>query len=183
MTEEKAILLCQKGDMTAFSYLYDEYVKPIYRFIYYKTHHKETTEDLVSITFTKVLEKIESFDGSKASFKTWVYQIARNNVTDHYRTFKQHEDIVDRWDLSTKENISDDTSNKLQIERVEKYLKTLKPEAREILLLRLWGGHSFKEISEMTNKTEASCKMMFKRNIEKIRTDLALLIILINLIA
>lgn len=179
MTEAQAIALCQKGNLTAFSTLYDEYIKPIYNFVFYKTHHKETAEDLVSIVFTKSLEKIQTFNSSKASFKTWLYQIARNTVTDHFRSNKETSDIDDVWGLSTKEDIVTDIDTKMKMEGVKKYLKKLKSDQREVVMLRVWGGHSFKEIAEITGKTEASCKMMFKRTVGKLRADMAVLALLI----
>ncbi|MBN2086914.1 sigma-70 family RNA polymerase sigma factor [Candidatus Peregrinibacteria bacterium] len=182
MEEAKAIALCQKGDLTAFSTLYDEYIKPIYNFVFYKTHHKETAEDLVSIVFTKSLEKIQTFNSDKASFKTWLYQIARNTITDHFRSNKETADIDDVWGLSTKDDIVTDLDVKMKMEEVKKYLKKLKSSQREVVMLRVWGGHSFQEIAEITGKTEASCKMMFKRTIENLRGDLAVLALLIYFI-
>ena len=78
---------CQKGSVEDFGRLYDLYIKKIYNFIYYKTHHQETAEDLVSIVFTKALKKINTFDNS-GTFSAWLYRIARNTVIDHYRTKK-----------------------------------------------------------------------------------------------
>jgi len=67
-SENKAIENCKKGNLKDFAVLYNLYVKKIYRFIFYKTHHKQTIEDLISNTFTKALDKIHSFNKEKASF-------------------------------------------------------------------------------------------------------------------
>ena len=85
-----------------FGKLYDQHVKKIYEFIYFKTHHKETAEDLTSVTFMKALSNIESFDEKKASFKTWLYRIARNTVIDHYRMKRETADLEDAWDLRSR---------------------------------------------------------------------------------
>lgn len=179
MSELEIITNCQKGDLKEFDKLYEMYINKVYQFIYFKTYHKETAEDLTAVTFMKALEKIQTFDAEKASFKTWLYQIARNTVTDHYRTSREIVDIEDVWDLSTQEDIAKDISHKIQIEEVQQYLQKLKPEQREIVLLRVWGGHSFQEIAEIMDKSEASCKMMFKRTIEKLRINLVVLYFLI----
>jgi DNA-directed RNA polymerase specialized sigma24 family protein len=61
-------------------------------------------------------------------------------------------------------------------------MEKLKPDQREIVLLRVWGDHSFKEIAEITGKSEAAAKMMFKRTIDTLRADFALLAMALMLI-
>lgn len=165
-----------------FGKLYDQHVKKIYEFIYFKTHHKETAEDLTANTFMKALNSIEKFDKNKASFKTWLYSIARNTVIDHYRASHEPTVLEDAWGISSKENIERDTDMQMKIESVQEYMKQLKPEQREVILLRVWGGHSFAEIAEILGKSEAACKMSFKRSIEKLRDDFAPFMILLLLI-
>ncbi len=41
----------QAGDSEAVGLLYDHYLDPIYRFIYYKVFSREVVEDLTSNTF------------------------------------------------------------------------------------------------------------------------------------
>lgn len=71
--ESEIITACKAGDTMPFSELYDQYIEKIYRFIYYKTHHKEIAEDITSVTFMKALERLNTFDPSKAQFSTWLY--------------------------------------------------------------------------------------------------------------
>jgi len=182
MSEQEAITQCINGNVSEFAKLYETYVQPVYRFIYYKTHHRETAEDITSATFMKALEKIQTFNPDKASFKTWLYQIARNNVVDHYRSYREISNIDDIWDMNTGENIETDTDIKMKLDSVREYLKKLKPEQREIILLRVWDGLGFQEIAEITGKTEASCKMMFKRTVDRLRGDMAVLALLIYFI-
>lgn len=182
MTEQVIITQCQQGNLDGFGQLYDRYVQPIYRFIYFKTHHKETAEDLTSTTFMKALEGIPSFNAKKASFKTWLYRIARNTVIDHYRMSRPTESLEDAWGVSDGANLERDTDSQLKIEAVERYMKLLKPDQREVVLLRVWGGHSFAEIAEIMGKSEGSCKMNFKRVMEKLRDDFAPFLLLLLLI-
>lgn len=172
---------CQNGKLDDFGLLYDRYIRKIYDFIYFKTHHKETAEDLCSKTFMKALEKIGTCDVSKGSFSSWVYRIARNTVIDHYRTKKFTLDIDDAWDLSTGEDILKDLENKQKFEHVEKFLKTLKPEHRDLVMLRVWSGLSYKEIAQITGKSEDSCKMTFSRVISKVRKEVLLVYLLLLL--
>jgi len=67
-SQEQIIKECQKGNLDNFGLIYDDFFDKIYRFIYYKTHHKQTAEDLTSKTFIKALEKINSFDSKKGKY-------------------------------------------------------------------------------------------------------------------
>jgi len=165
---------CQHGRIERFTKVYDAYIKKIYNFIYHKTMHRETAEDLTSTVFMKALENIQSFDESKGSFNAWLYRIARNTVIDHYRTSKDVMDIADAWGLSSKEDILRNAESNEQLERVRGYLETLKPQHREIIIMRVWDQLSYKEIADITGLTEANCKMTFSRAIRRLRDELGM---------
>ena len=182
-SENKAIDNCKKGNLKDFAILYDLYVKKIYRFIYYKTHHKETTEDLVSDTFTKALDKIDSFNKEKASFSCWLYTIARNSVIDFYRTKKTSFNIEDVWDLKSDSDTERDLGFSEEMVEVKKYLGKLSAKHREIVILRVWEGMSYKEIASIMDKTESSAKMMFSRVITDLRKELGPLAVMLLFVA
>lgn len=162
----KLIEASQNGDNKAFGGLYDKYVKSIYKFVYFKTHHKETAEDLTSKTFMKALENIKSYQAEKASFSVWLYKIARNTVIDHYRTKKFDVNLDDVWNLSSEENILMDTDARLKMEKVREYMRELNVSQREIIMMRVWQGMNYKEIAEVTGKNEANCRMVYLRGIK-----------------
>ena len=165
-----------------FGEIYDKYAKRIYNFIYYKTHHKETTEDLTSQTFMKALNKFSEFNGAKGSFSSWIYTIARNNVIDFYRTKKVNVNVDDVWDLSDKVDIERDIDVSHNLSKIRKYLKRLKPDQREVIILRIWEDMSYREIAEIMGKTENNCKVLFSRTIKKLREEMPISIFLILLL-
>lgn len=156
----------QNGDNNAFGELYDKYVKSIYKFIYFKTHHKETAEDLTSKTFMKAFENIKTYQAEKASFSVWLYKVARNTVIDHYRTKKFDVNLDDIWNLSDKKNIVIDTDARMKMEQVREYMQELSAVQREIIMMRVWQGMNYKEIAEVTGKSEANCRMTYLRGIK-----------------
>lgn len=167
------------GQVESFGLLYDKYVRKIYDFIYYKTHHKETAEDLCSKVFMKCLENLEKYQEEKGAFSSWLYRIAANTVTDHWRTQKHHSDISDAWDLASEDDLLKDIANKEKFAEVEKLLKRLKPEQRDIVMLRIWSGLSYKEIAEIIGKSENNCKMIFSRTIGNVRSEAILAFLLL----
>ena len=177
MNIEEAVKLCQTGKLEKFSFLYDAYIEKIYRFVYYKTHHKETAEDLTSDTFLKALEKINSF--KEGSFQAWLFKIARNTVIDYYRKKKSVVDIDDVWDLGKSDNILKDLEMKEKLEKVYSSFSKLNSVQREIVLLRIWENMPYKEIAEIVGKKEGACKMIFTRAIGQLKNEIPLILLLL----
>lgn len=170
MTNELDLISqAQAGDSAAFGKLYDAYIKKIYDFVYYKTMHKETAEDLTSQSFLKAYKRLNTFKGDKGTFQAWMYQIARNTVIDHYRAQRPTTDIEDAWGLADKTDIAMDAVNKDLIEQVKQELNNFTAEQREIIILRVWQGLSYAEIAAITGKSENNCKVIFSRTLNKLR--------------
>ncbi len=183
LTEFQIIDLLQKGDKKAISYIYEMFAQKIHNFIFYKTMDHDLSEDLVSETFLKVIDKIQTFNINKGNFSMWIYSIARHVVIDHYRKYKTTESIESAWEIKddfTDVEISSDI--KTTFDYLKPYLKNLSEEKREILHLRIWENLSFNEISNIVGKTESACKMNFKRTIEELKSKIPLNILLLLLL-
>jgi RNA polymerase sigma-70 factor, ECF subfamily len=179
MDEAQILQRCQNGELEYFGLLFDAYYKKIYNFIYYRTHHKETAEDVASLVFTKALEKIESFNPKKAGFSTWLYQIARNSIIDHYRTAKSTDDIENAFDLPSSSNIERDADTRAQLEKVKAYLEELPVQQRDIVIMRVWDGLSHKEIAEVLGISEANSKMTYSRVMGKLNKEVQFAVLLL----
>ena len=172
MDPEKAAALAREfegGSKEAFGQLYDAYLKPIYNFIYYKTHHKETAEDLTAQVFLKAYRSAASYHSSKGTFQAYIYQIARHAVIDHYRATRPSLNIDDIWDLGSNENVAKDAENRILLEKIQLYIKDLPALQRDIIIMRVWQEMSYTEIGKIIGKNETSCKMTFSRAIKKLR--------------
>ena len=182
--ESQIIRDYQQGNLEEFTKLYDFYIKKIYDFIYYRTQHRETAEDITSKTFIKALDNMDKFNPNSGTFKAWLYCIARNTVIDHYRTQKKDVDIDNVFNLANDEDMVRDVDAKMKIETIKEYMEKLKPQERDIIILRVWDQLSYKEISEVLNKSEASIKMMFSRTMIKLRQEMALVafFIIVNIL-
>lgn len=166
------------GNTESFGEIYDYYSAPLYRFIYYKTQHTETAEDLLSQTFYKILASLKSYDSQKSSFQTWAYQIARNAVIDHYRTMHLTTNIEDAFDLSCHTDLGVKTDAKLKLEKVIEHLHKFRPMERELIFLRVWDELSYAEISQILGKTESSLKMTFSRAVAKLSQDFLMAVLI-----
>lgn len=183
--QERAIIdACRQGDNAAFGRLYDAYVEKIYAYLYYRTHHRETAEDLTADVFTKAFAKIASFDPEGGSFSAWIYRIAHNRLVDHYRAFRPTDDIEDVWDaLRSDVDVNRDTETSERLALVQKAVQSLPAAQREVVLMRAWDGLTYAEIAEALGKNESACKMAFSRGLATLKEQvgpLAFLLFLMN---
>ena len=169
LKEVEIIKKCQNGAVENFEFLYSEYFEKIYNFIYYRVSHRETAEDLASLTFIKALESINCFKTEHGFFSSWLYRIARNNVIDHYRTKKEIDDIDVHTELKSDDHTEENIDIKYKMEKVDKYIKELTTEQREILVMRVWDQLSYREIAKIVGKSEENCKVIFSRCLKVIK--------------
>jgi RNA polymerase sigma-70 factor (TIGR02943 family) len=62
----------------------DEYSKEFFRFAIYRVKNREVAEDLVQETFLSALKSLKNFRRDCPE-KSWLYNILRNKIIDHFR--------------------------------------------------------------------------------------------------
>jgi len=176
LSETHLITQAKSGDSGAFGALYERYVDRVYAFIYFKTHHRETAEDLASRTFMKALEHIGTLRAEENSFRPWVYTIARNTIIDYYRTKREHQDIDDAWGIASDDDIPRDADLRMRLASVQEKLKGLTAVQRDVVLLRVWSDLPYEQIAKIVGKSPENCKVIFSRAVRSLRSDLAVLL-------
>ena len=158
------------GNTERFGVLYDAYFQKIYNYIFYRTRHRETAEDLVSATFLKAVKHLGGFDARKGNFSAWIYRIARNTLYDHYRGAKIVESLEDHEEeIAGPTNIEKEVLSKQLVDLVKSNFKILSRDQREVISMRIWDQLAYAEIAEILGKSEASCKTIFHRGITKLK--------------
>lgn len=74
-----------RHDPDAFADLYRLYVDRVFSFILRRCGSKELAEDLTAITFERALVGIDGFKWRRGGIAPWLFRIASNQLTDHYR--------------------------------------------------------------------------------------------------
>jgi RNA polymerase sigma-70 factor (ECF subfamily) len=169
------IARCKEGDWRDFDTIYDHYLPKIYRFIYYRTRHKQIAEDLTSTIFLKVVQNLNSFRHGAAPFSAWLYRVARNTLIDHARVAKPILDLETAVNVADKQNVSDETNEVLNLEAIKSQMTKLSDQQREIVTMRVWDGLSHKEISEILEISEGSSKVAFSRAVDKLRLGIEII--------
>lgn len=100
--EEEIIEELKDGKQESFGLLYEKYSKSVYAVILKIVHNRDVTDDLVQITFMKVLKNIKLYEKYKGTFYNFVCAIGKNTALDYLKKVKvkvienEGEKVVDR---------------------------------------------------------------------------------------
>ncbi len=83
--EERALVERAKGDPDAFEELYGRFYSRIFAFAYRRLRSRELAEDVTADVFMKALDALPRFTWQGVSVSAWLYRIANNRITDHFR--------------------------------------------------------------------------------------------------
>ncbi len=170
-SEESLVKRAIQQDSTAFASLYDRYVDKVYRHVYYRIPTAADADDITQEVFIKAWRAITKFRQTKASFGTWLIAIARNSISDFYRTRKKTIPLDDFEIISR--NIETDPQAMAEIslaaEKMRKAVLKLKENKREIIFLHFFEGWSYREISEILNKSEGAIRIIQYRALTDLR--------------
>ena len=164
----KLLILSQSGDREAFGLLYDEFSQRIYKFIYVRTGHRQTAEDILADTFVKAWIKIKHVS-SPRSFSGWLYQVAKNNIIDFYRAKKIILSLDEIAELEDTFNLIDRAELNLEQKRVMEAMERLPGEQAAVVKYKFFEELTNEEIAAIMGKTEVAVRVIQHRAITKLK--------------
>ena len=178
-TDEEIILEYLGGENGAFREIVERYAAPIYNFAA-RLAGTGNAADLSQEVFIKAWKNVKRFDAHKASFKTWLYAIAKNIIIDFLRKKKEmtFSDFPEEEDFA--ENIPDE--NLLPVQILEKLedakllnglLDQLPVDYKIVLSLHYQENMTFDEIGKVLNKPPNTVKSWHRRAILALRTKIS----------
>jgi len=160
LSDQNLVQAYIKGDHSAIEVLINRHRSKVYTYILITIKNQQLAEDLFQETFIKV---IQSLRGGKykdnGKFLSWVIRIAHNLIIDHFRKEKQMNTLSNddsEVDLFNSKKLSDSNIEELIIHsqiksEIRVLINELPDDQREVVLLRHYGGLSFKEIADQTD--------------------------------
>ena len=175
-TSEEILALvarAKEGDEAAFTTLYETYVSPIYRFIFFNIKNKPEAEDLTQNVFLRAFKALPNYIERGVPFPAWLYAIARNATIDYWK--KKRDVLVDNPEEmfggveSNEARADEETGVNLRGEYVRRLLEELSVDQREIVTLAFVEELSHAEIAEITGKTEEAVRALKHRALKALR--------------
>jgi len=167
---EDLVEKAKNGDTGAFSHLYDFFVDPIYRYIFFKVK-KDDALDLTENVFLKIWENLKSYSYTEGcSFSSWVYRIAHNAVVDYYRVTKEHVELD--ANLADEKKHNDPiviTERRLGQDALKTAMSKLKKTYQQIILMKYINELENHEIARVLRKSEGSIRILKFRALKALR--------------
>jgi RNA polymerase sigma-70 factor (ECF subfamily) len=161
--EAKLTRLAAKGDVEAFSALYTRHFDRIYRYVYYKTGHVLTSEDLTERIFVKAWKAMERYEQRRCGFLAWLYRIAHNVVIDHYRTQKDTvllEDLPVTLEVEDAQTPEESLAWQQEVERLQAAVAQLPDEQQQVIILRFVEGLNHADVAAILGKSEGASRVV-----------------------
>ncbi len=166
MTDEQIMYLIREGESQHASILFDRYERKIYSFFRYMGIIFQDAEDLTVEVFERVIKGAGSFDETRA-FRPWLFQIARNRMTDHFRSQAKNSYVgIEQFEFTAEEH---DHQLQDQLQKLQQGLIQLDPAERELLLMAKYKGLKYRDISIQMQVSEGVIKTRIHRIIRKLK--------------
>lgn len=173
LTNNALMLKVKSGDLVKFGLLYERHKKRLFGFFYNMNQNASLSEDLVQIVFERMLKYKHTFTG-EGSFAAWMFRTARNVNYDYYRknkaAFHQNELTEIEYKLEDSETLEKGIQQKEEVSTLQRAMKMLPPEKREVLVLSKLKELKFSEVGEILGCSEGAAKVKAHRALKDLRT-------------
>lgn len=160
LSDQELVELFLDGNKLGIETLIYRHKNKVYTYIVLIVKDQHLAEDIFQDTFIKVIRSLkEGKYKDNGRFLSWVIRIAHNLVIDHFRKEKQINTISNdnyEADIFNSKKFSDKNIEELIIREqiiddVRMLVEELPDDQKQVVLLRHYGGLSFKEIADQTN--------------------------------
>jgi RNA polymerase sigma-70 factor (ECF subfamily) len=154
-----------------FRELFEVYGKKIFRYIYIRAGNSHAVaEDITQDVFERVWDNRKKYDPQRSSVQTWIYTIARNRLTDHYR--EKHEVPIKPEEEPVSSGENDDVTDAEDVSMVYEAMGYLSEKDRELLTLRYIDDMDLREVAEILNMEYNAAKVAAHRALKRLRNHI-----------
>jgi len=173
-TDEQLVAEALGGAQSAYRQLVERFERPVFNLVARMVRDHGLAEDLAQDAFVKAFDRLTTFRAEQGKFSNWLFKIAHNTAIDHLRKSSldtvpldapeaddpdYHAILADPGAATPLEGaIHSDLAHDLgaAIER-------LRPEYREVVVLRHQEGLAYDEIADVTGLPLGTVKTYIHR--------------------
>lgn len=164
------ILKAQRGDVDAYNLLVSRWEKRIFNYLLRLVRNREDALDLCQDVLLKVYQNLRKLE-DPARFAPWMYRIAHNEAYSMLRRKKPEDDLeTAQFDMPSM------GSHMLPVETalaVDAALQRLSDEQREAVVLKIYQGFKFEEMSEILGCPMSTVKSRLYTALDLLKDTLA----------
>ncbi|MFA6146272.1 MAG: sigma-70 family RNA polymerase sigma factor [Patescibacteria group bacterium] len=172
INDEQLIKKYLKGDEKSLEILIQQYLKPVYHFVYHYVNSVSDAEDITQEVFVRMWKNIRKFDRQK-KFKTWLFSIAKNASIDFLRKKKTLPFSVftdEKGNNILADTLKDNSplpdeilEQKNAAQSLYSAIKKLSPKYRLVLGRHYNDDFTFREIAQSLNEPLHTIKSRYRR--------------------
>lgn len=167
-----------RRDPRAFEGLYRRYVAQVYNFAFYELRNQHAAEDVTAQVFLRALGGLRHFreqaDPPDSSFRAWLFQIARNVVSNEQRRSRRRP--ITTLDLALDVPATDDVpataARRAELKRAWAAIEALPADRRRALVLRFVNEMSAHEIGQVLGRSEGATRVLIHRSLQAVARQL-----------
>ena len=166
LPDEELMLRVRNDEVERLADLFERYQVALFSFFVRLTGDPPASEDLVQDTFYRLLKYRRSYKPG-TSFRTWLYQIARNVRNDRFH--RQRDEVgIEAAPIATVLPV-DTVEDQQQSARLKQALMELPLEKRELLLLSRYQGLKYEEIAKLLQCEVGTVKVRVHRALQDLK--------------
>ncbi len=162
------------GDEGAWARLYDSVAPQVLGYL--RIRGAQDAEALVGDVFLHVARGIDDFEGTASGFRSWVFVIATSRLLDERRRLRRKPTEALDDIMVDQLRSPDDVQAEVEIDAASTaaaaLLSVLTPDQRTVVALRVFGGLTSGEISDIVVKPVGAVKALYRRGLAALRREL-----------
>ena len=169
-SDEEIMIKVKNDQLALMKPLFDRYHVKLYNFFLRLTYNEDVSKDLVQNVFYRIIKYRKSYN-PEYKFKSWIYQLARNNFADHLKKnkvlFSDFQDVASVSVETTTAFESLELKEKKQA--LYEAMAQLPEDKREILVMSRFQGLKYEEIGNILNCSVGAVKVKVHRAINQLK--------------
>ena len=165
--DERELFERAQKSAAGFGELFDAYYNRIYAYAYRRVGSREIAEDIAASVFEDALRGIQRVRWQGKPMVAWLYRIASRRIADFFRDRKDDASLDDGV-IRIDGHVHDSIERAEEMATVQRCLKELSANDREIILLAYFDELSGTEIATILNCTANSAYVRLHRALAKL---------------
>jgi RNA polymerase sigma-70 factor, ECF subfamily len=159
-----------QADRGAFATLYRRYLEPVYGYSFYLLGDHHDAEDATERTFLAALGAIDRFRDEGATFRSWLFRIAHNQLANTLRARNRHR--AEPLDGVPEPPAGDDPARLAGLaddaRRLRAAVASLSDDRRQVIILRFVDGLTAREIGDVLGRSEGAVRVLQNRALREL---------------
>lgn len=171
LDEDARLVQAAQENSADFKPIYQKWLKPVYRYFYFRVGNEKDAEDLTSQVFLKVYEDLPRYH-NRGYFSAWLFTIARARAVDFYRKKKCEVPLTEANPLPDEESLTNQTIHNDDLHQVLQLIQRLPPDQQELIRLRFVAELSYREIGNLLHRKEDAVRKATSRILDRIQMEI-----------